>query len=114
MSPVHQVGRLTVANPALQAQINATPPGMMHWADTGPRGAVCFGCDQFNQRKLRTRIDKVYPQTVRGACSKYIRITTARTGGCVRKVFDPMTPACSHFNEAPPWPETPAAEPVAE
>lgn len=91
---------LTIANPDLQSKIDATPGGMMHWSGTGPAGAVCFGCEHFGQRKLRTVQENEYPQTVRGACAKYDRITSARAGHEVaRRIFDPMTPACSHFKE---------------
>jgi hypothetical protein len=89
---------LTTLNPELQARIDATPRGMMHWTATGPAGATCFHCDHFDQRKLRTKAERETPETVRGACSKYGRIMSARSGnGIRRRIFDPMTKACSHF-----------------
>jgi hypothetical protein len=91
---------LTIANPSLQALIDATPPGMMHWSGSGPADAVCFGCAHFNQRKLRSVLENEYPQIVRGACTRYHRVTSARAGRDVsRRIFDPFTAACSHYVE---------------
>jgi hypothetical protein len=96
---------LTIANPELQALIDATPAGMMHWSGTGPEGEVCFGCINFDQRILRTVAEREAPQTIRGACDKYARITAARLGhAAARRIFDPLTPACSHFSEPPVQP----------
>jgi hypothetical protein len=92
---------LTVANPGLQAKIDATPGGMMHWAGTGPIGKVCHGCVFFDQRILRGPKERETPEEVRGACDKYNRIMAAREGhGVRRRIFHPTTPACSHFEEA--------------
>jgi hypothetical protein len=96
---------LTVANPELQARIDATPAGMMHWSGTGPAGKVCFGCLNFDQRQLRTKAERDAPEKIRGACDKYLRIASARAGHDVaRRIFDPLTPACSHFSEPPVQP----------
>jgi hypothetical protein len=35
---------LTEPNPELAALVKATPPGMAHWAGTGPAGKVCRDC----------------------------------------------------------------------
>jgi hypothetical protein len=89
---------LTVANPQLQALIDATPAGMMHWSGTGPDGKVCFACDNFDQRKLRTKAEKDAPEAIRGACAKRQRYA-ANLADRRRRIFDPLTPACSHFSE---------------
>jgi hypothetical protein len=91
---------LTIANPTLQAFIDMTPAGMMHWSGTGPAGKSCFGCEHFNQRRLRTKAQREAPEAVRGACGKYHRVMTARAAHPVRrKIYMPTTPACSHFSE---------------
>src|ERR1700744_1602150 len=92
---------LTVPDPDLQARIEATPRGMMHWSGTGPDGAVCFGCEHYSQRKLVTKAEREQPATVPGACEKWARWMNANTvdGWEVRCVFPPDTAACSHFIE---------------
>lgn len=94
--------RMTTPNPSLQARIDATPGGMMHWSGTGPEGETCFACEHLDQRKLRTKAEREAPETVRSACAKYNRIMAARAGHAIRRlIFDPKTPACSHFKVTP-------------
>ena len=95
---------LTVANPSLQERIDATPTGMMHWSGTGPAGKTCFGCLNFDQRKLRTKAEREAPETVNGACHRWRRHFEGAGEPKRRRIFDARTPACSHFRQ-PPAPE---------
>lgn len=95
--------RLTVANPELQARIDATPAGMMHWTATGPAGKRCFDCLNFDQRILRTKAERAEPELVSGACDKRQRSVDGQFGRRTRRhIYDPRTPACSHLAEPPP------------
>lgn len=88
---------LTQPNPDLAAQIAATPPGMAHWAGSGPTEKSCQDCHHFmgKVRKVGIGIGEINP----GRCRKYIRLMKAAKCSRTAPVYalPPDTPACSHF-----------------
>lgn len=88
-------GHLTVPNPELQAAVDITPPGMMHWSGTGPLNATCAGCKHFQPRKSRET------GTITGRCREYRRIIRGRFGQAPVMEFPPETKSCRHFVEKP-------------
>ena len=92
---------LTIANPDLQARIDATPAGMMHWSGTGPAGAICGGCKFYKSRKPRET------KEVTGRCREYMRIIRGRFGQAPVMEFPPETKACRHHAAKPASAVTP-------
>jgi hypothetical protein len=86
---------LTSANPELDRLIRATPPGMAHWAGTGPAGTVCEGCAHFGYREVkRDKTTGDVLSTVRKTerCGKFYELMK-RSGDRI----SPRTPSCRHF-----------------
>jgi hypothetical protein len=77
----------------LEQQIKTTVPGMAHWANSGPFGAVCGECVFWSYYKIRrtTAGDEVKTKHVR-ACAKY-RELTGKHGA----VLPANTPSCRYF-----------------
>jgi len=78
----------------LQALIDATPPGMAHWAGTGPTGATCRECSfwvrQGNPRHKRDEAGLLQPRR----CKKY---TALNHGEQMLTGVPASTPACRYF-----------------
>lgn len=73
-----------------EAGVWRTPPGMAHWAGTGPANKTCRQCEHwcFEGYKLTNGALKL------GACGKY-RELTLRAG---RRISHDL-PACKYFDE---------------
>ena len=63
-----------------------TPPGMAHWAASGPQGARCMECSHFGL-KTGSKLESA-------VCHKYTELMR-RKGKKVPK----WTPACRHFED---------------
>jgi hypothetical protein len=80
---------LTKPDPKIARLVRKTPPGMAHWASTGPAGATCGRC-LFYQNKTER-------------CGKYIAMMRAGGSRNVPVLKVPSsTEACRHYELAPP------------
>jgi hypothetical protein len=79
---------LTEPNPELAALVKATPPGMAHWAGTGPTEKVCRDCAAW-----------VLVGRVR-LCEKYKRMM-GKDEWETKKVIPSDTAACKYFEPKP-------------
>ena len=73
-----------------------SPPGMAHWAGTGPKGKVCRQCIHYTNEG-RYSLGGKHPGWLKpGRCTKF--------GAMMRKkgpTFPIRTLACKHFEENP-------------
>jgi hypothetical protein len=72
---------LTSTNPALEAAYRATPPGMAHWAGSGPVGRTCGQCLYLVGHKRKHH-----------RCYKYFQLMGRWSGEIAR-----VTASCRHF-----------------
>jgi hypothetical protein len=85
---------LTTINPEFDRLVKATPPGMAHWAGTGPTNTTCEQCKHYG-----------YSAPIRNGLGD--TISTVKKDKCCRKFFDlmrchgkpllPSTPSCRHY-----------------
>jgi hypothetical protein len=78
---------LTSTNPGLEKLVQATPPGMAHWAGTGLAGAVCGQCLHHCDIEVGSR-----KRVKRNRGFKFYRMM-----GRLGHVVPPNTPACRYF-----------------
>lgn len=91
---------LTEPNPDLARLVAQTPPGMAHWAGSGPEGTTCRNCQHFMGKIRRTGIGVGDMQP--GRCRRFIRAMKAALWRAVPvHHVPPDTPSCSHFAEKP-------------
>jgi len=64
-----------------------TPPGMAHWAGTGPAGEQCMRCSHYAKGRALAAGGRS-----QGHCRKYAEMMD---GSIVK--FSEHTPACKHF-----------------
>jgi hypothetical protein len=85
-----ETDHLTEPNAELAEQVRRTPPGMAHWAGTGPAGQTCAGCGHYGYW-YETRTGKSGRRA--SACELYFR--RCHTHG---NTLPAATPACKYFN----------------
>jgi hypothetical protein len=79
----------TEPDPELERLVEATPPGMAHWAGTGPAGTTCVECRSYGyDPELGGIVGLVHPHS----CRRLFQMT-GRPG----PAFSPWTPSCKHF-----------------
>jgi hypothetical protein len=85
---------LTSIDPELDKRVKATPPGMAHWAGTGPDGATCGQCRHYGyDTPLRNAHDNVIGTVEKlNSCRRFFELM--RRHG---KPLPPLTPSCRHF-----------------
>ena len=76
-----------------------TPPGMAHWAGSGPKAKTCRECEYWTGGRERYATAKTGDHAANelkpGQCAKYKQITGKLHGRIPHR-----TPACKHFNAA--------------
>jgi hypothetical protein len=74
-----------------------TPPGMAHYAGTGPPDATCGHCSYFMGAVKRSGIGTGTLQ--KGRCREYIRIMQKHYGLRAVPIYKlaPDTPSCRHY-----------------
>ena len=102
--------RLTRAHaPGTATMIEASRPGMAHFAGTGPEGRTCRECLQWASRWRSIEVDeRIEAKDFKRSggvlaarrCRKFWRMTNHQRG----KGLPPGTPACRHFVENPDAP----------
>lgn len=81
---------LTESNPKLDKLIRQTPPGMAHWAGTGPSGKTCETCKHFG-----TLYAENSPRAQTNRCKLYQKLMCGKIGGRISE----NTPACKYFEK---------------
>lgn len=80
---------LTEPDPELARLREKTPPGMAHWAGTGPEGKTCGGCNHWGYwYETRAGISK----RKTSCCEVYYRHLHIHGGS-----LPATTPACKYF-----------------
>lgn len=87
---------LTAPNKHLAEQQANTPPGMAHWAGTGPKGKQCRECLFWTgcggERGYYSGGNGLKPRS----CKKYMDLMSGKRGPAVPY----YTPACRHFAQS--------------
>jgi hypothetical protein len=79
---------LTESNPQLERVVDATPPGMAHWAGTGPGGTTCGDCRSYGYDP-----EWKFPCVVRpNSCRRFFQLMAYHG-----PALPPETPSCKHF-----------------
>jgi hypothetical protein len=86
--------KLTVTDPELDHLVKATPPGMAHWAGTGPANTTCEQCQSFGyEAPIRNGLgDTISTKSQPKSCRRFFQLM--RQHG---KPLLPSTPSCRHF-----------------
>ena len=90
---------LTVLDPVLEKHIAVTPPGMAHWAGTGPDGTSCRQCLFFASNGYYSANSKHGDTLKPSPCKQYQKMMN-RIGPPIRY----ETASCKYFepNPTPP------------
>lgn len=87
-------GHFVSTNPALERLVANTPPGMAHWAGTGPIGKTCKTCLEYGE------LGGAGASIKRNRCLKYHQLTRR-----IGEAIPPNTPACRHYHSATTGPQ---------
>jgi hypothetical protein len=99
-TPDHLKPHLTSVNPGHDAMVAKTPPGMAHWAGTGPAGTTCRECVHYQFSGYKSKRGGITGGTLKlGICNKYLSMM--KSNGA-KVPFE--TPSCKYFelNKQPP------------
>lgn len=101
MKDDHLKPHLTSVNPEHDAMVAKTPPGMAHWAGTGPKNTTCRECISYQFNGYKSKRGGISGGALKlGICNKYLSMMKM-TGSKVP--FE--TPSCKYFElnkQAPP------------